>query len=194
MLLFISNIILFFSGAAAAGSGGAWESFKHFYNEWFNFPGFEIWKFINLFLFIAIGVYLLKKPLGDAFKAKREAIRSQLIKAEEEKQAALAKLTAAEAKLAQLETEKQGVFANAKAEAEAEKQRLAAHTETEIQRLRQQTEAEIARLVSQSRAELRRFAAEESIRLAEQKLRSQINGESDARLVRANIQEIGGLN
>ena len=81
MLLFISNIILFFSGAAAGSSGGSWEAFKHFYNEWFNIPGFEAWKFLNLFIFAAIGVYLLKKPLGDAFKAKREAIRAELIKA-----------------------------------------------------------------------------------------------------------------
>ena len=38
------------------------------------------------------------------------------------------------------------------------------------------------------------YSAEESIRLAEAKLRSQINGESDAVLVKANIAEIGGLN
>ena len=194
MLLFISNVILFFSGAAAGSSGGSWEAFKHFYNEWFNIPGFEAWKFLNLFIFAAIGVYLLKKPLGDAFKAKREAIRAELIKAEEEKKEALAKLTAAEAKLAQLETEKEGIISKAKAEAEAEKQRLAEHTQAEIDRLRQQTEAEIARLANQSRAELRRFSAEESIRLAEEKLRSQIDGQSDARLVKANIQENGGLN
>ncbi len=44
-------------------------------------------------------IYLLKKPLTNAFKAKRETIRAELIKAEEERQAALAQLTATEAKL-----------------------------------------------------------------------------------------------
>jgi len=41
---------------------------------------------------------------------------------------------------------------------------------------------------------LRRFSAESSIRLAENKLRSQIGAADDARLIRAGIQEIGGLN
>jgi len=41
---------------------------------------------------------------------------------------------------------------------------------------------------------LRRFSAEEIIRLAEEKLRAQIDGDKDARLVKASISEIGGLN
>lgn len=165
-----------------------------FYDRYFNIPGFEAWKFINLAIFIAIFVYLTKKPLSEAFKAKREEIRSELIKAEEEKRAALAKLTATEAKLAQLESEKEHILTRAREEAEFEAKRLAEATAVEIERLRQQTESEIVRLSKLSHNELRKFSAEESIRLAEQKLRSQIDGDTDIKLVRASIQEIGGLN
>ena len=170
------------------------SGFKRFYEDWLNIPGFEVWKFLNLAVFVAVMVYLLKKPLTDAFKAKREAIRAELIKAEQEKQAALAKLTAAEAKLAQLETEKNTVLQKAKDEAAAEKKRVAAETRHDVERLREQTESELARLSHQTRAELRRFSAEESIRLATEKLRLQIDGKEDSRLVKAGIQEIGGLN
>ncbi len=176
--------------AGSSGGGG----FTEFYNTWFNIPGFELWKFINLAIFVALLVYVLKKPLSEAFKAKREQIRSELIKAEEEKKAALARLTTVEAKLAQLETEKETILKNAKDEAAAEKKRLAEQTKADIERLRLQMEAEIARLANQSRAELRRFSAEESIRLAEEKLRSQIDDGTDSRLVKASISEIGGLN
>ncbi len=176
--------------AGSSGGGG----FTEFYNTWFNIPGFELWKFINLGIFIAIFVYFVKKPLSEAFKAKREQIRAELIKAEEEKKAALARLTTVEAKLAQLETEKETILKNAKDEAAAEKKRLAEQTKADIERLRLQMEAEIARLANQSRAELRRFSAEESIRLAEEKLRSQIDDGTDSRLVKASISEIGGLN
>ncbi|MFN0277826.1 MAG: hypothetical protein ACKVRN_04405 [Pyrinomonadaceae bacterium] len=185
MIALITNFVLL-----AGASGG----FMGFYEEYLNIPGFEAWKFINLGVFIAVMVWLLKKPLSGAFKAKREEIRSELIKAEEEKQAALAKLTSAEGKLAQLETEKAGVIQRAKDEAAAEKNRLAEQAKIEIERMRQQTDGELARLTTQSRAELRRFSANESIRLAAEKLRSQIDGEKDARLVKASIQEIGGLN
>jgi len=165
-----------------------------FYDEWLNIPGFEAWKFVNLFIFIAIGVYIGKKPLSEAFKAKREAIRADLIKAENERQAATAKLTSIEGKLAQLENERAAILANAKNEAASERIRLTESTDAEVERLRQQTEAELSRLIGQSRAELRRFSAEESIRRATEKIRSQMDAEKDARLVRASIQEIGGLN
>ena len=189
MFAFLTSFILLVADTHTSGGG-----FSRFYEEWLNIPGFEAWKFLNLAVFIAVAIYLGKKPLSEAFKIKREEIRAELIKAEEEKQAALAKLIAAEAKLAQLDTEKANVLQKAKDEAAAETKRLAENTATEIERLRQQTEAELRRLLGQSRAELRRFSAQESIRLAEEKIRAQIDGDRDARLVRASIQEIGGLN
>jgi len=82
----------------------------------------------------------------------------------------------------------------AKEEAAADKKRLAEATELEIKRLMEQTEGELVRLDNQAVVELRRFSAEESVRLAEEKLRARIDAGSDSRLVKANIQEIGGLN
>lgn len=188
MFAFLNNFILFLAGSG--GEGGL----THFYNQWFNIPGFEIWKFVNLGIFVALLVYVLKKPLSEAFQAKRDQIRSELIKAEAEKQEALAKLTSAEAKLAQLETEKEDMLAKAKEEAAFEKKRLAEQTKTEIDRLRRQSESELERISKQSLATLRRFSAEQSIHLAEEKLKAQIDDGTDARLVKASIQEIGGLN
>ena len=165
-----------------------------FYETWLNIPGFEFWKFLNLAIFIAILVYVLKRPLGEKFKEKRDLIRAELIRAEQERKAARERLTAIEARLAQLEAEKAAIMARAKEDSEAERRRVSEQTNAEIKRLREQADAEIARLANQTRVELRRFSADESIRLAEQKLRSQIGPSDDARLVRASIQEIGGLN
>jgi F0F1-type ATP synthase membrane subunit b/b' len=164
------------------------------FSQYLNIPGFEAWKFINLALFVAIMVYLAKKPLSEAFRARRDQIRAELIRAEEEKQAALAKLITAEAKLAELETEKEEILKKARDEAAFEKKRLAEQTAIEIERLRKQKESELARLTAQTRAGLRRFSAEESIRLAEEKLRAQIDTATDTRLVKASIHDIGGLN
>ena len=185
------QIFAFLTAAAGEHSGG---SFLDFYNKYLNYPGFEAWKFINLAIFVGLMVYLLKKPLSTAFKQKREAIRADLIKAEEEKAAALARLTSAEAKLVGLEAEKAAILESLKRDSEAEAARLLAQADQEIEKLRQQTEGEITRLSQQTRAELRRFSAEESIRLAEEKLRGRIDPESDSRLVKSGIQAIGGLN
>lgn len=195
MLAFIYSFIFIFAaaGTSNSGSGGFADWWRNNADPYLNYPGFEAWKFINLGIFVAILVYLLKKPLSEAFKARREAIRAELIRAEEERQAALAQLTSTEAKLAALENESAQILEKARREAEAEKTRILTQTEEDVNRLRRQTESETARLSQTARAELRRFSAEESIRLAEEKIRQQINAQNDARLVKANIQSIGGL-
>lgn len=177
-----------------AESGHGESGFLKFYNDWLNISGFEAWKFLNLAIFIAILTYLLKKPLSEAFRAKRDAIRAELIKAEEEKQAALVKLRDVEARLATLESDVAAILAKAGEEAADDKQRLSEHTELEIKRLRDQVNSEISRLRHQTKSELRRFSAEESIRLAEEKLRVRVDAAQDSRLVKANIDAIGGLN
>ena len=194
MAAFIYSFIFIFAEAAQTNTESGWGKFMHFWNTYANYPGFEAWKFVNLAIFIFIMFRLLKKPLGDAFKAKREAIRADLIAAEEKRQAALAQLTSTEAKLASLDSESTNVIEHAKAEAKAEKERIARETEDEIKRLQAQAASEIERKSKQVKVELRRFSAEESIRLAEEKLKAQMSADKDARLVRASIQSIGGLN
>jgi len=193
MFAFFYNVIFLLAEATgdhAANGGG----FTEFYEKYLNYPGFELWKFVNLAIFVALFIYAVKKPLSEAFKAKREAIRSELIKAEEAKQAALAQLTAAEAKLAALDAEKASLLTRAMEEADGEKANIAQQTVTEIEKMREQAEGEITRLTQQTKAELRRFSAEESVRLAEEKLRGRINADNDAVLVKTGIEAIGGLN
>jgi len=193
MLAFLFNFILVYAAPTAGGEAGH-GGFMDFYNHYLNFPGFEAWRFLNLAVFLGILVYLLKKPLTAAFKAKRETIRAELIKAEAEKQAALAQLTATEAKLAGLDAEAQAIRGRAEQEANAEKSRINEQTEFEANRLREQAASEVERKSQLARLELRRFSAEESIRLAEEKIKAEITDEKDARLVKASIQSIGGLN
>lgn len=197
MLVFLFNLILAFAeggGANAAEHGKFMTWWYENADPYLNYPGFEIWRFINLGIFVAVMIYFVKKPLSEAFKAKREAIREELIRAEEERQAALVKLSEVETKLERLDSERSDVAAKAKAEAEAERKRLAAEADTEAARLREQAENEITRKSQQVRSKLRRFSAEESIRLAEEKIKQKMNTQKDIELVRANIRSIGGMN
>ncbi|KXJ98604.1 MAG: H+-transporting two-sector ATPase subunit B/B' [Acidobacteria bacterium OLB17] len=189
MIIAVVNSLLL-----SAASSGAQSGFSKFYNEWMNIPGFEAWKFVNLAIFVVAMYFVLRKPLGNAFKQKREVIREELIRAENAKQAALERLTEIEGKLAQKDTEKADILARAKAEAEADEKELSEMTASDTARLKAQAEAELDRLANQSKSALRRFSAEESVRLAEERLRSQIDGAVDARLIKTGIAEIGGLN
>ena len=72
MLAFFYNFQILLAASGGEGGGG----FMDFYNKYLNYPGLEAWKFVNLAIFVAVLAYLLRKPLGEAFKARREAIRA----------------------------------------------------------------------------------------------------------------------
>ncbi len=194
MLVFLSNLILILAESGGTHSeSGAYAWWMKNADPYLNYPGFEIWRFLNFAIFAGALAYILKKPLSEAFKAKRESIREDLIRAEAERLEAMTTLTEAEEKLARLDADKREVAVDAKHEAEAEKKRLAEEAELDAERLRGQAKNEIDRKSQQVRAKLKRFSAEESIRLAEEKIKQAMNSQKDAELVRANIQSIGGM-
>ncbi|MFV0388169.1 MAG: hypothetical protein ACK5NT_05390 [Pyrinomonadaceae bacterium] len=193
MNVLLSNFICLFAEAANAGnSGSAWDKFLYFWETYINYPGFEAWRFFNLLIFGLILAYLLRRPLSNAFKEKRETIREDLIRAEEERQAAITELTEVEAQLAQLDSEVARLSAEASEEAASEKARIAEDTESAVLRMKQQADTELSRKTQIAKLQLRKYSAEESIRIAEEKIRSVMNVSKDAELVKANIESIGG--
>lgn len=163
-------------------------------SHWWDYPGFELWKFINLFIFVGALVYVLtsKVRLGDAFKARRETIKQELARAQHERDAALAKLQEVEARLARLDTEVKSIQQQSAREAAEERERIAKSTEAEMAKLDEQAQREIESAGKAARHELRVYAAETSVRLAEEIIRREMRPEDDARLIDRSVQELGG--
>jgi F-type H+-transporting ATPase subunit b len=160
---------------------------------WWNYPGFELWKFVNLFLFVGVLVFILRKPIGEAMRARREGIRRDLMRAQEERNAALAKLEEVEARLGRLDAEVLSVREQAQMDALLEKERIALAADEDAQKLRDQAVREIESAGKTARQELRHFTAEQSVRLAEEMIRRDISPEDDAHLVEMSIDELGGV-
>jgi F-type H+-transporting ATPase subunit b len=161
---------------------------------WWNYPGLELWKFINLFLFIGVALFLhhrFGRPIREALRSRGEGIKSELLRAQEERDRALAKLAEVEARFSKLDAEVAKLKEKAQAEAAAERERIAAATEEEIAKTREQAKREIESAGKAARHELRRFAAEESVRLAEGLLEREIRVEDDVRLTSLNVEELG---
>jgi F-type H+-transporting ATPase subunit b len=161
---------------------------------WWNYPGLELWKFVNLFVFIVVALYLHRRfgrPIREALRSRGEGIKRDLLRAREERDQALAKLTEVESRFANLDAEVARVKERARAEAEAEKQRIAAATAEEITKTREQAKREIESAGKAARHELRRFAAEESVRLAEELLKKEMRPEDDVRLTSLSVEELG---
>jgi F0F1-type ATP synthase membrane subunit b/b' len=154
----------------------------------------EAWKFLNLAIFVAVAFYLhhrFGKPIREALRSRGEEIKSELLRAREERDQALAKLAEVEARFAELDAEVAKVRDKAKAEAEAEKQRIAAATAAEISKTREQATREIQAAGKAARQELRRFAAAESVRMAEELLEREMKPEDDTRLTNRSVAELG---
>ena len=150
-------------------------------------------RLVNLLLFVGLMYFLLRRPLSDAFRARQEGIRRDLLRAEEERSAAVAKLREIEGRLARLDAEVEAIRAQAQREAAEERERIEHATEEEIRKIREQARREIESAAKAARAELRAYTAEQSVRLAEELIRKEIRPEDDAHLVREYVEELGGV-
>jgi len=162
--------------------------------RWWDYPGFELWKFVNLFVFAGALIYILtrKVKLGEAFKTRRETIKQELARAEKERDAAIAKLKEVEERLARLDSEVAAIQEQSKREVAEERERIAKSTEGEITKLGQQAQREIESAGKAAKHELRRYAAQTSVQLAEEIIRREMKPEDDARLIQRNVQELRG--
>lgn len=161
---------------------------------WWNYPGVELWKFVNLFVLILGALYLHRRfgrPLTEALRVRGERIKRELEKAREEKDRAEAKLAEVELRIQRLDDEIASIREQARLEAEAERQRIKLATEIEVKKLRQQAQREIERASKAAMLELRTFAAEQSVNLAEEALRREMRNEDDERLIGASLEQLG---
>src|ERR1051325_1195536 len=111
-------------------------------NGWANYPGLEIWKFLNLAIFLAAGIYILRRPISAALASRRDAIRQELVTAQTEREQALARVAEAEDLLSRVDEHASAIHKQAQNEAKTEKERLAAATASEIEKLKQQRSEE----------------------------------------------------
>jgi len=158
-----------------------------------DYPGFEAWKFLNLGIFVIVLVIALRKfGVPEKFRDRKAAIARELARAQQERDAALAKLKEVEDRLRRLDAEVANIKQQSKREAAEERERIARLTETEMTKLSEQAAREIESAGKAARKELRRYTAEQSVRLAEEIVRREMKPEDDARLIANNIEELGG--
>ena len=159
-------------------------------NSWANYPGLEIWKFLNLAIFTAGALYVLRKPISAALATRREAIRQELITAQAEREQALARVSEADDLLSRVDEHVAAIHKQAQQEAKSEKERLAAAAVNEIEKLKQQAQREMESADKLARKELRQFLAQRSVELARESVRGQMRPEDDTLLIKENIGDL----
>lgn len=158
--------------------------------SFFNYPGLELWKFLNLAIFLGLGIYILRRPISQALGARREAIKRELVQAQEQKALAVAKMADADSLLSRVDTDVRAVSEQSHKEAELEKQRVAAAAARELEKLKQQAEREMDNAAKVARKSLRQFLAQKSVEVARERVRGEISPETDRRLIEDSIGEL----
>jgi len=157
---------------------------------WANYPGLEAWKFFNLFVFIAVMTWLLRRKISEALAGRRDAIKQELIDAQQRREQAVAKVAEADTLLSHLGADVQTVQKQVQQEAQAEHERLAVGTANEVEKLELQARREMETADKVARKQLRQFLANRSIEVARNTVRAQIKPEDDVLLIKESIGEL----
>jgi len=158
--------------------------------SWFNYPGLEVWKFLNLAIFVGLMIYFLRRKISEALGTRRDAIKQELVQAQEQRDRALAQVTEADTLLSRVDTDIQSLRENAREEAESERKRLAAATTRELEKLQQQAQREMETADKIARKQLREFFAQRSIEVASETIKVQMKPDDEAALISQSIGEL----
>jgi F-type H+-transporting ATPase subunit b len=152
--------------------------------------GLKGWMWAN-FLVLAGGLgYLAGKQGGPFFAARSRKISKDMIEAGDYRKRAEAKAAEVESRLAGLEANIAALREEARAETDAETERIARATDAEMAKLQAGAEMEIASAAKMARAELKQYAAGLAVELAERKIRADMTAAVSDGLVEEFVRDL----
>lgn len=152
----------------------------------------ELWRVINVLVFVFILVYILRKKvgIGQLFDSRAAAIRKDLEQARRDRQQAEAKLAEVEARLGRLDQELAEIRAQSDREAERESERIRLAAAADAEKIRELARREIDGAMKAARTELRAFVAEQSVSMAETMIRGEIRADDNRLMLNRLLDEM----
>lgn len=169
-------LILFFSFCSTVlyAAGGASEG-----SPFLDF----LWKVVNVVVLVAIIYKFAKKPVSAALGNSAESAKKLLDDARKAEEKLTAELSEMRSKISELEKEAKQMVETAKKDAEEMRSRIIEEGKLEIQRMKEQASFALKQEHRKAEDDLRRWIAEESVSLAEDKLKKEMNQNQQKNLV-----------
>jgi F-type H+-transporting ATPase subunit b len=149
-------------------------------------------RVFNLLLVVGVIVWIARRPLTNFFSSRSQAIREELAEAQKARMEAESKLAEMESRMSRLDDELKEIANAAEKEAQDEYHRLLAAAEEDAQKIVERSKQEIEGMTRTAQMELKQHAAELSIQLAEEKIRSEITDADRERLLARFVAKLGG--
>ena len=148
------------------------------------------WKWAN-FIILAGGLgYLIGKNAPAFFKQRSEGIEQAIRDAAQIKKDAETRAAAIEARWAGLKQEIENLRITSRAETAAEGERISRETAQHLEKIKNQAAQEMILMTRAARNELRKYAAGLALELAENRIRSGMNQETQDRLADGFLQDL----
>lgn len=149
-----------------------------------------VWKWANFVILAAGAGYLLGKHLPTFFKSRTADIQKDITEAQQQKQAAEKRAAEMDARLSSLSADIEKFRAESKVEMEQEGARIRQETAQQIEKLQKQAEQEIESAGNLATRELREYAAKLALDLAEQRIRTRLDANTEAGLIDDFTQDL----
>jgi F-type H+-transporting ATPase subunit b len=173
-------------GAAPQAEHGTEAEASHEEGSIWGFVG----KIVNFVLLVGTLVYFLRAPLSGYLATRRTQVRAELDAAEAMKRTAAEQIAQMDEKLKALPRELDDLKARGQAEIAAEEARIRELAEAERVRLVEQASREIEQQVRMAQRALVEHAADLAVSVAEQKIKREITGDDQARLVKTYLDQV----
>ncbi len=149
-----------------------------------------IWKVVNVTVLLAIIYKFAKKPLANALNNSASTAKKVIDDAREAEENISAELNEMRSKIAGLEEEAVQMVNSAKKEAELEKERIIEEGRQEIERMKKQASFALDQERRKAEDDLRHWIAEESVNLAENKLKQEMDQNQQNKLVTKYMDQL----
>ncbi len=150
------------------------------------------WKWINFAILAGVLGYLIGKNAPAFFKSRTAAIQRDIREATRLREAAEARARDAEQRLASLGEEIEKLRQEAKDALAHEGERIRQETSNQIARVLHTAEQDIASYAKHLAQDLKSYSAKLAVDLAEQRIRAQMSGDTQNRLINKFLNDLDG--
>jgi ATP synthase F0 subunit b len=153
---------------------------------------FWVWQLLNLVLFLAVLLYFVARPLGDAFRKRQLEIERRRQEAEKQRASVERLASDIRERTAKVEREIEEIRKQGRLDGEEARRALAEKAGEEATRIRKDAEEEIDRRVVAARDELRRTAADVAGKTASEILTREITSSDRERILADGVSRLSG--
>jgi len=151
-----------------------------------------IWWSVNFLALIIILYKLLRKPLVNFFKTRKENLLKEYEELLAKKKEAEARYLELQEKVKNLKVEAEAIYQSYLEQGQRERERILEEARLQAERLKEQAQLYLAQEMEKAKEQLKVELAQEALKLAEEILRKNITPEDQKRLFREFIEHCQG--